>query len=337
MPMSGNIWPVHFPPYQDEAFTSWFSRLSLYHFQVPSTFFKYNIPYRVDSWKQDLDVVCPDVILTEISRKCSQQKSSLYKHTFHCWRDRFDPYDGSSTALPRWITPTFIRRKTTHHHGWRMCIMCMRHKPYLKLFSRFHFTLACVEHRVVLIDKCSYCNYPVSSHKIFEPLFRDGVSDGLAFCHYCGHDFRLDKPAIASEAEIDLTSFCTQTVVKGHCEIGINSLQYSHLFFEGFRLVCKALLRPRLRELLDARIPEFDPSVFYQYHQHEIEFLSIEDARRILVLGKWLLEEWPSRFLDISTDLKLCYSDWILPRDIFPYWFGSVTNKHLRRGRIIMK
>lgn len=334
MPLSGQIWPVHFPPFPDEALTSWFSRLALYHFQAPSTFFMYHMPYRSDSWKQDLDVVCSEDILRVFSRKCSQSSDMLRKHTLHYWRDQFDPYDGTSTALPRWITPAFIRRNTAHHHGCKICILCFRQRPYFKLNTRFLFNIACPIHGILLTEKCVQCNYPISSHRVFPPLFQIGQIDALAFCHHCGSDLRLDTPKSASQEEIEMVKFCLRSVTKGYCTVGGATLQFSHLFFEGFRLVCRGLLKPRQQELMNFCNSSFDPKPFYRLRQFEIEFLGIEDAQRILVAAMWLLKDWPVRFLAINRTFSLSYSDWIMPRDIVPYWFGSVAKEHLRKANI---
>lgn len=317
--------------------TSWFSRLALYHFQVPSTFFKYHIPCRADSWKQDLDVMCPEIILREIGKKCSQSEIDLYRHTLSYWRNSFDPYDGKSTALPRWVMPSYIRRNTSHHHGWRICILCMRDEPCLKLFSRLLFSVACIKHKVLLIDTCKNCEAPISSHRVFPPFFYDGVYDALAFCHKCGFDFRTQTPCIAAQSEIDMVKFCESAIIDGTCKTGNISFSYSHLFFEGFRLICKGLMRPKQREILKNSLFEFNLDLPAALQQHEVEFLSIQDACQILVAGRWLLDDWPYRFVEESLQLGLGYSDWILPRDVVPYWFGDVVKKHLRKGNITAK
>lgn len=297
----------------------------------------YNMPLRSDSWKQDLDVACSEDILRQLSQKCSQPYDKLIQHTFNYWRSRFDPYDGVSTALPRWITPTLIRRNTVHHHGCKLCILCLRQRPYLKLDTRLLFNIACPIHKVLLTEKCGRCNYPISSHRVFPPLFQVGQVDALAFCHNCGNDFRLEKSRIASKDEINLVRFCLDSLYKGHCRVGNVSLQYSHLFFEGFRLICRSLLRPRQREVMNHFAPKFDPSTHYSLRNQEIEFLALDDARQVLVAAMRLLDDWPIGFLQLNRKYGLSHSDWIMPRDIVPYWFGSVAKEHLRKANITAK
>lgn len=335
MGLSGNVWPVHFPPFKDEALTSWLCRLAIYHHQVPFTFFQRTMPQRVDGWKQDLDVRCPEDIMVVVARKCCPLYTDIAAHTLSHWRNRFDPYAGTSSALPRWIVPACIRRDTVHHRGWRVCVMCLREYPYLKLFSRLLFYGVCIKHRLRVYDRCFRCSAAISSHRVHPDQFVDYSKDALAHCFRCGFDLRKAPMIAAEKDEIDLVGYCMTAMIKGYNQLGAETMQYSHLYFQGLRLVAKGLLRPRAKGLLTEVFCQNGRSIDTESEKHyEIEFLPVDAALSLLIASKWLLDDWPERFLVYNVRHGINYSDWVWPRDVAPYWFDSVVKVHRRKGNI---
>lgn len=338
--LSGDVWPVHFPPYSDESLTSWFSRLAIYQFQLPWTLLLRAAPHRVDAWKQDLDVICPEDLMRIIGGKCALSSQTLLRHTLTYWRSRFDPYSGASSALPRWVSPAYVRRISRHHYGMRVCPACMREKAYHRLFFRLAFVFGCSKHSSSLIDRCGECLAPISTHRIFPGLIKDCPGDALAYCYRCGADYRsASVSAIGSQSDGALV-FNLQALKKGFCRPFGTVMHYSHLYFQGLRLVAKGLLRPRLAELCNDN--PFNMSLtgelFGTLRKHgEIEFLPTGSAHQVLTLAHLILQSWPDQFLEICGRYGLSYSDWIQPRDVAPYWLSSIAKVHLRRAPVIYK
>lgn len=333
MNLSGDVWPIHFPPFPGESFTSWFSRLAIYQFQVPSTFMLRTIPHRADAWKQDLDVKCPSDVLSIVEKRCCQPL--IRRHLLQHWLPNFSPYDGTSTALPRWVAPAYIRRKSAHHYGVRYCPACMRERPYHRLFFRLLFISTCPRHGLPLLDRCHACQSPVSTRKIYEPLLKDCPSDALCYCFSCGFDYRFSPRTCATDSERNSVKFSYSAVTKGYCHIGGLQLQYSHLYFQGLRLIASALLRPRLSPYLEElNFPNLPGLGIVLREQEELEFLPVDQIRPLIALSHTLIEDWPDRFLAVNRRYGLRYSDWILPRSPHPYWFSSVAKRHIRKANL---
>lgn len=333
--LSGNVWPVHFGRLPDEALTSWITRLALAHVQVPSTFFKHTVPEHMDSWKQDLDVTCPDYVLEQLKIKCCQTKRSIYSGTLDSIRHKFEPNVNHSTALPRWVSPSQIRRNTVHHRGWKVCSLCLIESPYLRLHWRFMFYVVCPEHHVHMIDQCHECGSFITSHKIHKGLHDELPEDALAYCHHCGHDHRNTPLSVAIKREVSVVNSCLTILKKGYFTKGRLELHYSHLYFQGLRLIMRGLLQGKQENLLKYILEKelLQTKVLFYKHD-ELEFLSADTLRSLLIAARWLMFDWPTRFLKMSRMHGLGYNNWIRPRDVSPYWFSSILGQHLRSGNI---
>lgn len=333
MRWSQQAWPVHFPPFPGELLTSWLSRLGCYYFLVPSTFCQRTAPQFVDTWKQDLDVVARNNFLKVVGQKCSQAPEKLVRHTFEHWRGRFDPYYGDSTALPRWVSPALIRRRSDHHYGVKFCPICLVQKPYHHLFRRLTFVFACLKHNCALIDRCTACGEAVTTHRVYLPLMEHSPKDILCFCASCGSDYRKSTPASLTRNELVVSAAIYSLLKTGHGRIANQEFQYSHLYFQGLRLVATALTRGILLEYLTVTSGIKKELVSIKKHD-EIEFFPAAIARPLLTAAAMLLEEWPVNFLTLNEKLNLNYSSWIAPRDVVPYWFMSVAKDKLRKANL---
>lgn len=328
MSLSGSVWPVHFPPEKDEALSSWFTRLAIFHYQVPSTFFDKTVSHRRYAWKQDIDVSCSVDVIAALGKRCCQSEQVLIACTLADWRMHFDPYDGQSTALPRWVSPSYIRRNSPHHRGWTICPVCLSQNTYFKLFWRLTFYFACPLHKVVLIDECEKCRCPISTHKINKVFHETFPLDSLAYCHNCGFDLRKSKTIEASDFELDFINKCIAAVLDGYTDCGNIKGQYSHLYFQGIRLIAKAASRKKLRSLLDdLNLIKGSPPVFEFSVHDEIEFSPINQIRHLLVFSYWLTQDWPNRILYVTKIYNLFHYDWIKPRDVVPFWIIDVIRR----------
>lgn len=329
MTLSGKVWPVHSPPKPGESLTSWQTRISVMHMQYPSTFFLRTIPSHFDSWKQDLDVRCPEHIIQAIADRNCQSIDTVGHLTMAPLMERFCPTIGQSSALPRWISPAFIRRKTKHHYGLRVCRECLKEFPYYRLYWRFMFFFACPIHHALMVEECPECQSSISSHKIYTHANENLPLDALAFCHRCGYDFRDGASIAVDESDANFVAQCCSAIDNGHIQWQGIGWNYSHLFFQGVRLIAKGLLSHNMRPYLLQGMTDPVLTAFSVARSHdEIEFFPVELLRHIFNCVHCLLENWPARFLDECANQNSMYSDWISPRDVVPYWIYSVLKLH---------
>jgi len=309
------------PPNEGESLTSWLVRSAVYHFAVPSTFFAKTVPSKPDAWKQDLDIKCHPEILRAISKKGCQDISVIEDLIISSLIQNVYVPSAKSTALPRWVGPMRIRRSTTHHYGLRACIVCLRESAFYKLQWRFSYFIACPLHHIKMIDECQYCNASLTTHSISKLHFDESPLDALAYCDCCGFDLRNSAIAAATKREVEIISFLLRIVEQGYAEIN-NSIVYSHLYFQGLRLIIRGILR--LLDRTDIRLKIYK-SLCEMPENFEIEFLRVGEMSEILDISMQFIQDWPDSFITFSRVNFLYYQDWIRPRDVSPYWFYHVV------------
>lgn len=328
MPLSGRVWPIHVPPKEGESLTSWLVRSAIYHFSVPSTFFAKTVPCKPDAWKQDLDIKSHPEILQAISEKCCQEISVVEGLTISSFIQSIYVPSASSTALPRWVGPMRIRRATAHHYGLRACILCLRESAFYKSKWRFSFFIVCPAHSIRMIDECQYCNASLTTHNISKLHFDESPLDALAYCDCCGFDLRNSAITAATKREVEIISFLLRIVEKGYVVIN-GSIVYSHLYFQGLRLIIRGILRLLERTDMSFKI---NKSLYEIPENFEIEFLRVSEISEILDISMQFIEGWPDSFMNFSRVNSLYYQDWIRPRDVSPYWLYDVVRLFRRWG-----
>ena len=321
MALSGNIIPIHEPPFSDESLTSWLTRLGVYHQQIPSVFFRIVIQSQSDAYKQDIDVTCPLRVAADVSARTGKSIGQVQSTTFGPFLDKLYLRSETSTSLPRWIAPTFIRKNSPHHFGLKVCPLCLEQAAYLRLFWRCTFFVVCPTHKVWMIDRCERCNSPKSSRKIFYKSLNRLPSDSLCYCHHCGWDFRAGVRAIAGDSAHQVVISLLDCFTAGYFSNAHLSISYSHLFFEGMRILMNGLYRltsPSLRNL----------------EKHlELEFLPINVIAHLLNEALSLLNNWPDDFIGFCKQQALGKSDWIRPREAAPYWLAAVLKWEVNLAR----
>lgn len=328
MTLSGKVWPVHLPPEEGECLTSWLARLAVYHFAVPSTFFAKTVPSKPDAWKQDLDIKCHPEILRAVSEKCCLNISVVESLTISSLIQNVYVPSAKSTALPRWVGPMRIRRSTAHHYGLKACIVCLRESAFYKLQWRFSYFIACPLHNIKMIDECQYCSASLTTHSISKLHFDESPLDALAYCDCCGFDLRNSEITKATKREFEIVSFLLEAVAKGYAEIN-NSVVYSHLYFQGLRLIMRGILKLLGRADLNLKANQ---SIHEIPENFEIEFLRVGEMSILLDISMCFIESWPDSIMSFSKRNSLCYQDWIRPRDVSPYWLYDVVRLFRRWG-----
>lgn len=235
-------------------------------------------------------------------------------------------------ALPRWIGPAFIRRSTSHHFGLRICPACLQESPHIRLLWRCTFMVACDRHRVRLIDRCQFCGYPKSSRKLFPEHLKFFPKDALCFCHNCGWDYRSGPCITAKDLEIDAVEDALRLIRFGVAFAGPRQITFSHLVFEGWRLIMNGVLRQARNSAWFNGSPLQLPLLSVEKHE-ELEFQSVDTAAIFFTVAHQLLQQWPDRFLDFCRANQLSRYDWVRPRENAPYWLHRVLKSELDMTR----
>lgn len=312
MALSGRIFPIHHGPNDGEALSSWLTRLAIGHHLTPSIFFRISIRSQKDIFKQDIDIKCPQSVLREISVLTGKSLSVVEQTTFVPFQDYLYIHNQASTALPRWIGPTFIRKSSEHHFGLRICPLCMQQSPYIRLLWRCIFFVVCPLHGIKLLDRCENCGSPKSTRRIFAGVMKDHPDEALCYCHCCGWDYRQATVEASTSSEKRNVNLLLQVLKNGFYKSQTLEVGYSHLFFAGIRLLMNGILR-----LESARSGIAEKNV-------ELEFQPLVSISSMLEQVFALLEHWPNSFVEFSLKNNFGKSYWVRPREMAPYWLSSI-------------
>jgi len=135
----------------------------------------------------------------------------------------------------------------------------------------------------------------------------------------------MDSEMNAVESAVRLLRFGPQAV-------GSIDASFSHLVFDGWRLIMNGLVRLARGAASVNGCPLELPVVSAEKHA-ELEFHSVETIARLLAIAHELLQQWPDRFIEFSRTNKLSRYDWVRPRENPPYWLHRVVKSKLDMTR----
>lgn len=156
--------------------------------------------------------------------------------------------------------------------------------------------------------------------------------DHMASCPQCGFDLR-GAPAVAGgggELSRQLwQGYLQRTSLQGFapdCAFGD--------YLDGVYVLVQLFLRRHSRRLL-AELPYPDPLADSASGdvQPTVESCSIAIRRALIMRAAWLLEEWPSRFLDHMQRARLTRTHFLMTALAVPPWLAQVVEQELTAAR----
>ena len=163
-------WPLHPPPYPDEALTSWLSRLAAIYGRDPIDFLGYEFNYLTDREQFEfLDLKPPDSLLEGLSERTGVEISQVRSLTAQSYTPlliesltplpeyyadyvyQFNLLFSKSKPMKQkvkdWV-PWFNRKRFLTIKGCKACIN--EDIPYLRLYWRFPWMMSCPKHGILL-------------------------------------------------------------------------------------------------------------------------------------------------------------------------------------------
>ena len=354
------LWPVHLKPQRDELLSSWIVRLAMSHGQKLHTFCSLTWPGKA-IWNRDIDRCAGKELLQVLETKTGTSIKRVWATTLGAYEGRL--YEKHTVLGPNpWILSTGVYHRTRKRFGLQYCSSCLAEdrEPYYRREWRLAFNVFCEKHQLLLRDRCPSCGAAVNFHRDELGNHKKHGATSLTLCHICGIDLRhidqnisrLTHPSgepaksSASPAEITFSHELLRTLERGYAQITEGTKVYSMLYFAGLRQIMK-ILAMREKRVDKLRLYMSDLCNVEPYHPEsasrnpDIQELDIIARRQLIGLARCLLDEWPSRFIELSQRHKLWSSIWLrhleptgreCPRPI-PYWFWTVVHEHLYRAR----
>lgn len=339
----GHVWPAYSKPKDDELLSSWLVRLSMAHGLKLHTFCSLAWPGKA-IWNRDVDKSADEGVLAVLSEKTDTPLERVRGTTLSAYEgvlyEKHNPYGNTL-----WIMPVGIYHRVRTQYGLQFCPRCLAEdkEPYFRRRWRLAFVTVCVEHGVVLKDRCPRCGEAVNFHRDELGLRNKNAATSMTLCHACRFDLRnVGEGSVgngvgveADAAEVEFQERLLNAVRDGWIAVEGQGPVYSHLFFrvlhQLMRVVATGKRSAALRAAAIARweVPVFTPS--FSGNNRDIERLDVDTRRRLLAVARYMLEDWPERFVEFCEANRVWSST--LLRDIrdVPYWYWRVVTKHLYR------
>lgn len=311
--MSTKHWPLHPQPLPDELLSSWMVRLARANgYKIHSFYAQFFGPDR-QIWNRDIDHHAPDWLIHGLSERTGVPSSRIEDMTLRSYESfAFERMNAAGST--RWILAVGVYHRTRLAYGQQFCSLCLQEddEPYLRKHWRLALVTVCQQHSVLLQDCCAACGRPVVAHRADMSSHRSRQPRmSILHCSFCKALINAPMTS-ASDSAVALQGVINDILAKGYADIG-SSVVYSHLYFDGLRLLMGGLSR------------------LSDHKQRNIEFerATVSQRLRRLSAASELLTEWPAGFLGKRSALNKPYSLFSASKGLAPYWLHSVLRQDL--------
>ncbi|WP_096698421.1 TniQ family protein [Polaromonas sp. AER18D-145] len=233
----------------------------------------------------------------------------------------------SSPALARWVLTAAIG-DASRGSRYSVCPTCITEDVtcYWRRKWRLSTSTFCARHRTMLLDRCPVCQSAFTlSGTRKTPLNRcSNCECELASTAKLSARFR---PAFWRQATPTAAGFSSFPV----------PLAYSHLWWDGIRVLLHVLTRPQLaRRLGRSTLPPALGRVFTRISaQDRTDFdkRSVEDRHELLNFMDWATQDWPTRFVLSMREADISWTQFSSCEIEMPYWLLAVCGFDLNKRR----
>jgi hypothetical protein len=323
---------MHPDPLDDESLLSWFHRSAIMNGQNMSEFASITTN-DVDILKRDLDVFLPEYVITQLIVRTGKTQDQILETTFAPERNNLFA-DHDTTKQISWVMPIGIKMHgDTSGFGQQYCPQCLADEPiYFRKEWRLLFVTACTKHKIYLHDRCPHCHSRVNLRKSYVKDVNNEIPSrhGLRLCSVCGGDLTVAVQTPAEDDVMVFQAFNIDMMSNGYGILGSQYIGYSHLYFQGLRLLISAVLQKmgceRLHEVAcnALHIEPFRDQLKKQRHV-ELATLPLETRIKAMKMVSWLMSDWPHQFSNA------CGEAYITPTKLFqnldpkPFWLHSAA------------
>lgn len=302
-------------PFADEAFSSWFIRLSYAHYTHLRTFINlhFGIMHRSE-FKNNVDTTLSDYLLSRIEHKC-KSKVNILDLTLK-------PYSGYLQEGPISIMSNRLLC------SMRFCPKCLREDkvPYFRKKWLFSFSTACVRHKCYLYDACPRCKKKLDIFK----MYQDKLSD--IYCHSCGYSYKKASVKHIHEKHtygLEAINTLHNTLDNGYIAFN-DKVVYSFCFFDAMTQLTKLIInkhylefinRHPLYKLLKMTLDQKLNTSRSTYLQ-----LSIKEIFALSGIIIYLFENYPNNFTKYIKLNKLTHWDMMKDIHYVSFWYEHLVN-----------
>jgi transposase-like protein len=344
--LSGNLWPMHIKPEEDELLSSWLTRLALAHGFRPYSFTSLIMGGR-DLWASDIDKIDHIDLFLELAKRTNTLLSrvrvtSLINYTGLLFENI------SSNGHVTWITKTDKVRFSRRQIGLQFCPECLSEDtiPYFRRHWRLAFVTVCTKHCVPLLDQCPKCYTPINFYRINPQDHSIKWHTALARCFSCKADLRLRTidSKISNQVkpkEVEFQEFLLNGLKDGWIETSSNEIIFSSLFFAGLHQLARVLITgsssSAIREAVINYYDLQEPNDLYPKKLPVLESLRAPQRRFLFQMIQRLLNNWPDGFIDFCRANKFWSRFWFMHPNVkpLPFWYWKVVHYNLTKYKYL--
>ncbi len=330
--LSGRILPAHPQPQDDELFSSWLVRAAKANGQKLHPFCKMLFG-DVQIWTRDIDRSVKLDIVQKLAAKLGTSPTRAVETTLSTFDGRLFNRYGANSFTP-WILPMGIYHRTHRRYGLQYCPACLANDviPYFRRTWRLALFPICIEHGLVLSDRCPVCGAAVMFHR--RDFFDRNAADPQPFtaCYRCGADITKSQILLADQGVINFLIEAQAVLCRGWVEIGDWGNVWSFRYFDVVRHLMKLV---SINKACSIRLSRIGLSAYAGRlaPNQGIEYLNANSRHAALRVVAWLMQDWPNRFV---TACELAHlSSAYLTRDFkdAPWWYIGPVRQFFFGGR----
>ena len=329
--LSGQRWPLHLKPYDDELLSSWLVRLSRAYGMEAGRFCA-NIWRHSAFWNRDIDKgIYPEVLEVLIDHTGTPLPRVL-NTTFWGYRS-FPAWELYGSGVSPWLLSIGLQGGRRQRPWLQYCPYCLHNDsdPYFRRRWRLTFVTVCPPHHCRLLDQCVACGAPCHIHQV------PGDAEAITHCHRCQFDARqAQAPILRNNAGrhrlMQVQTWLIEGLNRNPYPLSRTQSVSMEEFLPVLRHLGRLLSTRKGSETLRAGLcgemgdPYFEPS-FPSSQGRAIEALSVTDRFRLMLLLAWWLVDWPDQFVAICAMAKLTVTDLRSHFSNWPAWYEDVVGQ----------
>lgn len=308
--MATSLWPVHPHPLPDELLSSWMIRLARGNGFKVHNFCAQFFGRERQIWNRDIDHHAPPWLINALAARSGTQLERIAQTTLRSLEaSAFERFN--EVGATRWILPLGVFHRTRRGYGQQFCPLCLGEDedPYLRRIWRLGLSTVCSRHGVLLQDRCFACGHQLMPHRS-DMALRSGFPEktNMLRCYKCRA--KISGPAeVMPSHDTQMQSHIETVLRDGFAVLASGQAVYSHLYFDGLRMIMRA--QPT---------PPRSGAIF--------ELAPIRYRLELLRMARQLTADWPDVFLAHCSRLPHAYTT-VSRGEVVPYWLDSVLRRNL--------
>lgn len=340
------ILPAHPHPLDGELFSSWFARLAFDNVSKVHSFAIeiFGQQYGHSFWTRDIDCFIDQNHSSQISYRTGVNESEIFQTTIRSYEGVL--FTQLNSGFNRWVLPCGIYHRTRKSNWVVFCPLCLAADkiPYYRKSWRLSFYLVCPIHQIYMLDRCPKCDQPINFFRQELGQRSKYLVNSITDCSYCEFDLRNSNIKLIELSDSKIIQSLFDLIIK-HDEgwwylkqsnrILPLSLSYYDVIHYLSSFLNSKIGTPLYREALISLNLDF--FTLFQGRKNQVfEIRNFEERFSLLICTLWLLENWPTRILDICKKNAITASK-ITRSETLPFWFANEIDLNLKGIDVIAR